>query len=431
MGKFKSQPLRDVLGERGYVRGPFGSALVRRELLDKGVPVYEQQHAITGSREFRFFIGEEKLNELSRFRVRPNDLIISCSGTIGKISVIQPDDPAGIISQALLILRPQTDKVLPDFLYYFLSTREGQYAITQASHGSVQVNIAPRAIVELIEVPVPPIAEQRAIVHILGTLDAKLQLNRKLNETLEAIARALFNSWFIDFDPVRAKMEDRDPGLPKYLADLFPDSFENSKLGLIPKGWGCGCVDDEFDLIMGQSPPGDTYNEMREGIPFYQGRADFGFRFPQRRVYCTSPTRSAKAADTLISVRAPVGDINMALEGCGIGRGVAAARHKSGSRSYTYQFMRSLEDVFARFEGEGTVFGSISKKDFHAIPCTIAPDRLVQAFERFCSPIDDRIERCEREIAVVAALRDALSPKLISGELRIKHVDRFIEGEVR
>src|SRR5919197_516567 len=95
-----------------------------------------------------------------------------------------------------------------------------------------------------------------------------------------------------------------------------------------------------------------------EAVPFYQGRADFSFRFPIRRVYCTAATRFAKAGDTLISVRAPVGDINMASEHCAIGRGVAAARHKTGSRSYSYQFMQSLKDVFARFEAEGTVFGS-------------------------------------------------------------------------
>src|SRR5919197_4168143 len=105
-------------------------------------------------------------------------------------------------------------------------------------------------------------------------------------------------------------------------------------------------------------PPGDTYNEIGEGVPFYQGRADFSFRFPIRRVYRTAATRFAKAGDTLISVRAPVGDINMASEHCAIGRGVAAARHKTGSRSYSYQFMQSLKDVFARFEAEGTVFGS-------------------------------------------------------------------------
>ncbi len=188
-----------------------------------------------------------------------------------------------------------------------------------------------------------------------------------------------------------------------------------------------GCVDDVFDLTMGQSPPGTTYNEIGEGIPFYQGRADFKFRFPERRIYCTAPTRFAKAGDTLISVRAPVGDINMAIEDCAIGGGVAAARHKTGARSYTYYFMRGLTDVFNRFEAEGTVFGSISKKDFHAIRCIVIPQNVIEAFERLCGPLDNSIERNERQSRTLAALRDALLPKLISGQIRVKDAERFLK----
>jgi len=275
-------------------------------------------------------------------------------------------------------------------------------------------------------VALPPLPEQRAIAHILGTLDDKIELNRRVSETLDAMARSLFESWFVDFDPVRAKAEGRDPGLPKPLADLFSARLVDSELGESPAGWEVGCVDDEFELTMGQSPPGETYNEIGEGLPFYQGRADFGFRFPTRRVYCTAPTRRARAGDTIISVRAPVGDINMASEDCAIGRGVAAARHKTGSRSYSYQFMLGLEDVFARFEAEGTVFGSIGKKDFHAIPCATPPRDVIAGFERVLSPVDSRIEVTERESGTLVALRDTLLPKLISGELRVKDAERFL-----
>jgi type I restriction enzyme S subunit len=272
----------------------------------------------------------------------------------------------------------------------------------------------------------PPLPEQRAIAQILGTLDDKIELSRRMNETLEAMARAQFRSWFVDFDPVRAKVEGRDPCLPKHLADLFPAQLVDTELGEIPGGWEVVRVDDEFTLTMGQSPPGESYNETGEGLPFYQGRADFGFRFPSPRVFCTAPTRYAKAGDTLISVRAPVGDINMASEKCAIGRGVAAARHKTGSRAFTYQFMRGLENVFARFEAEGTVFGSISKKDFHAIRCVASPRPIVVAFEELLAPIDGRIEAVENETRTLAVLRDTLLPKLISGEVRIRDAERFI-----
>src|SRR5690606_23667137 len=110
---------------------------------------------------------------------------------------------------------------------------------------------------------------------------------------------------------------------------------------------------------------GDTYNEVGDGLPFYQGRVDFGSRFPRRRVYCSAPTRFAERDDTLVSVRAPVGDVNMASERCAIGRGVAAVRHSTGARSYTFQAMKEAGHLFAKFNAEGTVFGAINKKDFH------------------------------------------------------------------
>jgi len=307
------------------------------------------------------------------------------------------------------------------FAFYFLKALD----FNRYNSGSAQPSLN-RNYIYPIEVRVPPPNEQRAIAHILGTLDDKIELNRRMNETLEAMARALFKSWFVDFDPVRAKAEGRDPGLPQPLADLFPSRLVASELGEIPEGWEVGCVDDDFELTMGQSPPGETYNEAGEGVPFFQGSTDFGFRFPTRRVYCTAPTRLAKVGDALISVRAPVGDINMASEDCAVGRGVAAARHKSGSRSFSYQFMRSLEEVFARFEAEGTVFGSIGKKDFHAIRCVLPPRDLVREYERHMSPVDGRVELNEHESRTLSALRDTLLPKLISGELRLKDTARFI-----
>jgi len=178
-------------------------------------------------------------------------------------------------------------------------------------------------------------------------------------------------------------------------------------------------VGDEFSVTMGQSPPGETYNEVGEGLPFYQGRRDFGFRYPALRVYCSAPTRIAHAGDTLVSVRAPVGDLNMAFEECCIGRGIAAVRHKSGARSYTYYAVASLSAHFERFEAEGTVFGSLSGKDFRNLAFLVPPDEIVQKFEATVTAIDSMIETNERQSLALAALRDALLPKLISGEVRI------------
>jgi type I restriction enzyme S subunit len=357
-------------------------------------------------------------------KCRTSDVLIARYGaSLGRICT----GLAGAYNVALAKVVP-TDRIHLPFAYHLLRSDYFQGPLLASGGRSAQAGFNKDGL-SVIPLPIPPLPEQRAIAHVLGTLDDKIELSRRMNETLEAMVRALFKSWFVDFDPVRAKAEGRDPGLPQPLADLFPDSFEDSELGEIPRGWRAGCVDDEFDLVMGQSPPGDTYNEEGNGLPFYQGRTDFGFRFPTRRVYCAAPTRLAKRGDTLISVRAPVGDINMAAEDCAIGRGVAAARHKTGSRSYSYQFMRSQAEVFDRFEAEGTVFGSIGKKDFHAISCVVPPRGLVVEFERRLAAVDGCIEAAEHETRTLAALRDALLPKLVSGELRLKDAARFIERE--
>ena len=283
---------------------------------------------------------------------------------------------------------------------------------------------------QLAAIPYPNFSEveQRRIAHILGTLDDKIELNRQMNETLEAIARTIFKSWFVDFDPVRAKMGGRLPaGMDAATATLFPSAFQDSLLGKIPKGWEVATVGEEFNLTMGQSPPGSTYNEEGKGLPFYQGRKDFGFRYPTRRVYCNAPTRVAKKDDTLVSVRAPVGDINMVEEKCCIGRGVAAILHKTGSRSYTYYAMQFLKEDFSLYEAEGTVFGAINKTSFQTLSQLKPSDGIIEALERLVYPLDQSIENNENQSRTLSQIRDALLPKLLSGEIRVADVDKRLE----
>lgn len=269
-------------------------------------------------------------------------------------------------------------------------------------------------------IPLPPLPEQRRIAKILGDLDDKIELNRKMNETLEQMARALFKSWFVDFDPVRAKMEGRTPtGMDAATAALFPDRLVDSELGPIPEGWEVKALGEVVDIVMGQSPPGESYNEVGNGVPFYQGRTDFEGRFPKRRMYCTAPMRYAKAGDTLLSVRAPVGDINMSEEACCIGRGLAAIRHKTGAESFTFQILHSLSSEFASFEAEGTVFGSINKQNLERLLVKDAPDELVLRFENSILPLEQQIKNNIHQSRTLSTLRDTLLPKLVSGEVRV------------
>lgn len=234
----------------------------------------------------------------------------------------------------------------------------------------------------------PPLPEQIRIASILSSLDDKIDLLHRENKTLEAMAETLFRQWFIE----EAK-----------------EDWKEGKLG------------DEFEFIMGQSPSGESFNEEGVGIPMYQGNADFGFRFPTRRVFTTQPTRFAEINDTLISVRAPVGAQNMATEKCCIGRGVAAFRYKDNSSfySYTYYKLKSLLDDIKQYNDNGTVFGSISKSDFENIDIMIPDKDTILNFQKQVKPIDDKIINNNYEIQTLIQQRDGLLPKLMSGEVKI------------
>ncbi len=320
-----------------------------------------------------------------------------------------------------------SDAVDCGYLYYLMCGQNYRHEVLASTTGTTVKHTAPERI-KRFRFNLPPLVEQRQIAHILGTFDEKIELNRQMNETLEAIARTIFKSWFVDFGPVRAKMEGRLPAsMDAATATLFPSVFQDSPLGEIPKGWEVATVGEEFNLTMGQSPPGSTYNEDGDGLPFYQGRKDFGFRYPTRRVYCNAPTRLAKKDDTLVSVRAPVGDINMVEEKCCIGRGVAAIRHKTGSRSYTYYAMQFLREDFALYEAEGTVFGAINKTGFQTLSQLRPSDGIIEAFERLVYPLDQSIENNENQSRTLSQIRDTLLPKLLSGEIRVDDVDERLE----
>ncbi|MCX7827883.1 MAG: restriction endonuclease subunit S [Thermanaerothrix sp.] len=386
MTEWRQFKLKDILEPDGYIRGPFGSSLRRGELKNEGIPVYEQEHAIKGIRKFRYYIDQNKFNELKRFCVKTGDIIISCSGTVGEVSVIKEEDPKGIISQALLILRADKNVAYQPFLKYFLMSPYGKSSITSRSDGSVQVNIAKRQVIENIDILLPPLPEQKAIAEVLSSLDDKIDLLTRQNKTLEDLAQAYFRKWFIE------------------------DASSE---------WEVGKLGDEFNITMGQSPKGETYNDLKIGLPFFQGKAEFGFRFPLEKQYCSEPIKIADKFDTLLSVRAPVGALNMALYKCCIGRGLAIPIHKKGYKHYTFYKMKSLQELFNTFDDDGTVFGSISREKFLSIDNVIPPEKLVCYFDNFAKYFDLKIYENTVQIRTLSKLRDTLLPKLISGEVRV------------
>ncbi|WP_320153383.1 restriction endonuclease subunit S [uncultured Tolumonas sp.] len=335
-------------------------------------------------------------------------------------------------------------KINPQYLYYILNSAECRHQMNVMVAGAAQPTLSLKSIKSL-KIPRLDHRTEAKIATVIGHYNDKIALNRQINQTLEQMAQTLFKSWFVDFDPVidnaldagneipellqaRAELrqkvrasQDFQP-LPADVRALFPAEFEESELGWVPKGWKASNVGNEFDVTMGQSPPGDTYNENSIGIPFFQGKTDFGFRFPSNRVYCTDPKRSANKNDTLISVRAPVGDTNLAASDCCIGRGIAAVRHKSGSVSFTYYAINNLAKHFEVYEGEGTVFGSINQKDMNSLPQLAVPKDCIFFFDKYAGDWDKKIELAAKEVEQLTQLRDTLLPKLISGELRLDEI---------
>lgn len=318
----------------------------------------------------------------------------------------------GFGSTEFIILAAKEGKTNPYFVYYLSRIPEVRNIAIRSMTGTSGRQRVENDVFDNIVIYLPHLTEQSAITKILSDLDSKIELNQQMNKTLEEMGKAIFKHWFIDFEfpNEKGKPYKSSGGEMVYNEELEKE---------IPKGWKTSDVDKEFNLVMGQSPPGSSYNELGEGVVFFQGRTDFGYRFPSIRMFCNEPTRFAKKGDTLISVRAPVGDINLALQDCCIGRGLAAIRHKSNHSSYTYYFMRTLKPIFDHFESEGTIFGSIGKTDFEKIR-VLAPDKeIVNSFQNILDPIDKKIEDNALQILTLSGIRDSLLLKLMSGKIRV------------
>ncbi|HAY34048.1 MAG TPA: restriction endonuclease subunit S, partial [Bacteroidetes bacterium] len=301
--------------------------------------------------------------------VKPNDIIYSTVRPIQKhYGYIKTCKPNTVVSTGFVVISPNNKYVSSKFLYYYLTTEEVVNYLDVIAEGSTSAypSLRPEDISNL-EIDLPPINEQNQIADILSNLDDKIDLLNRQNKTLQTLAETLFRQWFIE------------------------EAEEN---------WEKGKLEDEFTFVMGQSPSGEYINENGEGMVFYQGNADFNFRFPSIRVYTTEAKRTAKQFDTLVSVRAPVGDINMAFEECCLGRGVAAFRYKDKPSyySYTYYKMRSLMQQVKLFEDSGTVFGSIGKDDFKNLKNTIPPQDKIDNFNFITEPIDKKIYQNELQI---------------------------------
>lgn len=267
--------------------------------------------------------------------------------------------------------------------------------------------------------------EQKQIAKVLSDLDTKIEVNNKINQQLEAMAKLVYDYWFVQFDFPMSKDYANAIGKPELTGKPYKTSggkmVYNAELKReIPEGWEDGILSDIAEITMGQSPAGSSYNQKGIGTLFYQGSTDFGLRFPTVRQYTTEPSRMAQKGDVLLSVRAPVGTINQAMEDCCIGRGLASLREKKGSISYLWSQMVYFKQIFDRKNASGTTFGAITKNELFGLKVSIPNEQVLNNFKEIVDPLHDKIIVCSKENQKLAELRDWLLPMLMNGQVSVK-----------
>lgn len=318
------------------------------------------------------------------------------------------------------------------FAYYLLKNIDfGIY-----NSGSAQPSLN-RNFIYPIMIWVPPVSEQHAIAHILGSLDDKIELNRKMNQTLDAMARAIFKSWFVDFDPVRAKVEGRAPvGMDPETAALFPAEFEESELGPVPKGWLVRTIGHVVEIYGGGTP--DTKNQLYwEGgtHPWATPKDLARLSVPvllntERRIsdlglaHISSPL--LPLGTVLMSSRAPIGYLAVTEVPTAINQGFIAMVAKVGmSNLLVLNWVRhSLPEILSR--ANGSTFLEISKASFRPIPFVVPSSEVIAAFDLVVRPFYERLVSNERESATLQSIREALLPKLISGKVRVPGAEKLV-----
>ena len=302
----------------------------------------------------------------------------------GKIPIAMFKEDEAIMSPAYPMFEViDKTRALPHYLMMWFSRKEFDREASFYAVGGVRGSLTWEDFCNM-KLPLPFIEHQREIVEEYETLSNRIRLNNQMIQNLEATAQALYRKTFVD----------------------------NIDKENLPEGWRMGTLSELAIITMGQSPDGETYNLSGDGTIFYQGRTDFGRRFPAARVYTTSPTRFAKEGDVLLSVRAPVGDINIAPHNCCIGRGLASLRCKLDAQGYLYYQLQDLTDIFNVSDDEGTIFGSINKDDLYNIEIVIPKKEDISLFESQVSIIDSEIKLRDSEINKLTELQSLLLAKM-------------------
>lgn len=355
-------------------------------------------------------LSERGVNEVKSCLLPRNAICVSCIGSdMGH--VIMTSIPT-VTNQQFNSIIPSED-YYPEYVYY-LMVLLGKIMKSKFGKSSTAVPIVSKSLFSSFELFVNDSKkEQKILADVLRCIDDKISLNTRMNAELEAMAKQLYDYWFVQFD-----FPDEN-GKP-YKSSGGKMVYNSTLKREIPEGWEDTVLSDIANITMGQSPDGSSYNEVGDGTVFYQGSTDFGIRFPSVRMYTTEPTRFAKKGDILMSVRAPVGDTNIANEDCCIGRGLSAINSKIGSTSHLYFIIGDLKAKFNMLNSAGTTFGAITKDELYNMPI-IKPDKeIMLKYEAICSPIFDKQMIIGYEVNHLTHLRDSLLPMLMNGQVTVE-----------
>jgi len=380
-------------------------------------------------------------SELKRFMLSEGDLIfarrsLTAEGA-GKCSVVLELDEPTTFESSIIRARPDQEKAVPLYLYYFFNSSSGLHSLDTIRRQVAVAGITGGDLAKL-PIPVPPIPEQRAIAHILGTLDDKIELNRRMNETLETIAWAIFKSWFVDFDPVRAKMSGEAPesicqrlGLTPDLLALFPDRFKDSELGEIPEGWNVTKVQEATSKIFSGGTPDTRKAEYWGGELNWCSSGETRNRF----IVETEKKITQLGVDNSSTKAVVPGDILIASAGQGHTRGqtsycaidtfinqsvvsVRANTEKAKPLWLFYNLASRYEEMRGLSDSHSSR-GSLTTKLIGGMSLIFPPFKLVKAFDDITRPLAHKQIEGAQQSVTLSMIRDALLPKLLSGELRV------------
>jgi type I restriction enzyme S subunit len=354
--------------------------------------------------------------EEGKFSLKAGDLLFARRSLVaegaGKCSIVKEVEGVTVFESSIIRARVDATKADSEYLYYTFSSVVGRNLLGTILRQTAVSGITGTDLVEL-EIPLPPVAEQKAIAHILGTLDDKIELNRKTNETLEAIAKALFKSWFVDFDPVRAKAEGRPTGLPAEISDLFPDSFEDSELGEIPSGWEVGGLEEFLVLQRGFDLPAPQ--RIKGAYPVVAASGVSGNHNEPMAFAPGVVTGRSGVLGKVFYIQTDFFPLNTTLW---------AKEFRLATPIYGYFLLCDID--FAVFNA-GSAVPTLNRNHLGSLRFPLPPKALVVSFTEVAVDLMKRKEGIVAETSNLSATRDALLPKLISGEIRIPDAEKMLE----